>query len=101
MSAHLENSATATGLERVIFVPVWKKGNAKGCSNYHTAAFISQASKVMLKIFKIGFNSKWTENTQMNKLDLGKAEPKVKFQHLLHHRKSKEIPEKYLSHWLC
>ena len=29
-----------------------KKGKAKGCSNYHTIALISHASKVMLKIFQ-------------------------------------------------
>ena len=29
-----------------------KKGNAKECSNYHTIAFISHASKVMLKILQ-------------------------------------------------
>ena len=82
-----------------VFVPVPKKGNAKECSNYHIVAFISQASKVMIKIFQDGFNSKQTENTQMYKLDFGKAEePKIKFQHLLHHRKSKEIPEEHLIH---
>ena len=32
------------------FIPISKKGNAKECSNYHTIALISQASKVMLKI---------------------------------------------------
>ena len=30
----------------------WKKGNTKECSNYHTIALISHASKVMLKIFQ-------------------------------------------------
>ena len=33
-----------------VFIPISKKGNAKECSNYHTIALISQASKVMLKI---------------------------------------------------
>ena len=33
------------------------KGNAKECSNYHTVALISHASKVMLKSFKLGFHS--------------------------------------------
>ena len=47
MSANLENSAVATGLEKVSFP---KKGNAKECSNYYTVAFIPHASKVMLKI---------------------------------------------------
>ena len=35
-----------------VFIPIPKKGNAKECSNYHTIAFISQASKVMLKILQ-------------------------------------------------
>ena len=33
-----------------VFIPIPKEGNAKDCSNYHTIAFISHASKVMLKI---------------------------------------------------
>ena len=35
-----------------VFIPVPKKGNAKECSNYHTIALISHASKVMLKILQ-------------------------------------------------
>ena len=50
MPANLENSALATGLEKSVFIPIPKKGNAKECSNYHTVALISRASKVMLKI---------------------------------------------------
>ena len=53
MSANLENSAVATGLEKVSFIPIPKKGNAKECSNYHTIALISHASKVMLKILQV------------------------------------------------
>ena len=34
------------------FIPIPKKGNAKDCSNYHTIALISHASKVMLKILQ-------------------------------------------------
>ena len=41
-----------TGLEKVVFIPIPKKGNAKECSNYCTIAFISHASKVMLKILQ-------------------------------------------------
>ena len=52
MPANLENSAVATGLEKVNFHSNPKKGNAKECSNYHTIAFISHASKVMLKILQ-------------------------------------------------
>ena len=50
MSANLENSVVATGLEKVSF---HSNSNAKECSNYHTIALISQASKVMLKILQV------------------------------------------------
>ena len=36
------------------FIPISKKGNAKECSNYHTIALISHASKEMLKILQAG-----------------------------------------------
>ena len=52
MPANLENSAVVTGLEWSVFSPIPKKGNAKECSNYHTIALISHASKVMLKILQ-------------------------------------------------
>ena len=52
MPANLENSAVATGLEKSVFIPIPKKGNAKECSNYHTIALISHTSKVMLKILQ-------------------------------------------------
>ena len=35
--------------KRLVFIPIPKKGNAKECSDYHTIALISHASKVMLK----------------------------------------------------
>ena len=38
--------------KRSVFIPITKKGNAKECSNYHTIALISHASKVMLKILQ-------------------------------------------------
>src|SRR5574338_576742 len=38
--------------KRSVFIPVPNKGNAKECSNYHTIALISHASKVMLKILQ-------------------------------------------------
>ena len=72
MPANLENSAVATGLEKVSFhsrrkavqnnvseerqcktmFHFPKKGNAKQCSNYCTITLISHASKVMLKILQ-------------------------------------------------
>ena len=52
MPANLENSAVATGLEKVSFHSRLNKGNAKECSNYCTIALISHASKVMVKILQ-------------------------------------------------
>ena len=59
--ANLENSAVATGLspesenERLAFISIPKKGNAKECSNYCTTALISPAGKVMIKILQARF----------------------------------------------
>ena len=50
--ANLENSAMATGLEKVGFHSNPEERNAKECSNYRTIALISHASKVMLKILQ-------------------------------------------------
>ena len=50
MPANLENPAVATGLEKLVFIPIPKKGNNKECSNYLIIALISHASKAMLKI---------------------------------------------------
>ena len=36
--------------KRSVFILIPKKGNAKECSNYHTIALISHASKGMLKL---------------------------------------------------
>ena len=47
MSANLENSAVATGLEKVSFHSNPKKDNAKECANHHKTVLISHASKVM------------------------------------------------------
>ena len=55
MPANLENSAVATGLEKVSFHTSPKKGNGKEFSNYHSTALISHASKVMLKILQARF----------------------------------------------
>ena len=38
--------------KRSVFIPIPKKGNAKECPNYHTIAFISHTSKVILKILQ-------------------------------------------------
>ena len=74
MPANLENSAVATGLEKVSFQSNPKKGNAKECSNYRTIVLISHTSKIMLKILQARLNF------LMFKLVLEKAEePEIKF----------------------
>ena len=57
MPANLENSAVATGLEKVSFHLIPKKGNAKEYANCCTIELISHASKVMFKSSKLGLNS--------------------------------------------
>ena len=47
--------------KRPVFIPIPRKGNAKECSNYHTIALISHASKVMLKISQAStIHEPWT-----------------------------------------
>ena len=82
MPANFKNSAAATGLEKIswsVFIPIPKKRTAKECSNYHTVALISYAANWCSKFSKRGFNSMWTMNLQMFKLDLEEAEePEIK-----------------------
>ena len=52
MRANWENSAVATGLEKNSFHSNPKERQCQKCSDYHTIALISHASKVMLKILQ-------------------------------------------------
>ena len=52
MPANLEDSAVATGLEKLSFIPIPKKDNAKECSDCCTTVLISHVSKIMLKILQ-------------------------------------------------
>ena len=83
--------------KRSVFIPIPKKGNAKECSNYHTIALISHASKVMLKILQARLQqymnrelpdgcSRWFLKRQRNQ--------RSNCQHLLAHGKSKRVPAK-------
>ena len=74
MPANLENSAVATGQEKVSFHSNPQNGNTKECWNYCTIALISHASKVMLKILQVRY---MTEDFQMFKLDKAE-EPEIK-----------------------
>ena len=52
-----ETQQRSQDLKILIFIPVPKKDNVNECSNYHKIAPISHAGKVLLKIYKLGFNS--------------------------------------------
>ena len=95
MSANLENSSMATGLEKVSFIPIPKKGNAKECSNYCTIALISHTSKVILKILRARLQQYVNSDFQMFKLDLAKAEePEIKLPTSAESWKKQEISRK-------
>ena len=65
--------------KRSALIPIPKKGNAKECSNYHTIALISPASKVMLKILQARLQQYVNRELLMFKLVLEKAEePEIK-----------------------
>ena len=65
--------------KRSVFIPVPKKGNAKECSNYHTIALVSHASKVMLRILQARFQQNMNCELLDVQADLEKAdEPEIK-----------------------
>ena len=75
MPANLENSAVAPGLEKVSFRMILPK-NVQTTTQLHSSHTLA---KWCSKFSKPGFNSTWTENFQMFKLDLEKAEePEIK-----------------------
>ena len=79
MPENLENSAEATGLEKISFHSNPKEGQCQRMFKLPTIVLISHASQVMHKILQLGFSSMWTKNFQMYKLDLEKAEePEIK-----------------------
>ena len=80
MPANLENSAVATGLEKVSFHSNSKEGNAKEFSNYHTTALISHTSKVMLKILQGRLQQYMNHELPDVRAGFRKAEePEIKF----------------------
>ena len=79
MTTNLEYSTMAAGLEKVSFHSSPKEGNAKESSNYSTIAFISHASKVMLKILQVRHQQYMNHEIPMFKLGLEKTEePEIK-----------------------
>ena len=83
---------------RSVFISTPKKGNAEECSNYHTVALISHASKVMVKILQARLQqyvnqelpecTSWVSKRQRNQ--------RSNCQHSMVHRESKGDPEKHL-----
>ena len=77
--------------KRSLFIPIPKKGNAKECSNYHTIALISHASKVMLKILQARLQQYVNRELPDVQVGLGKQRnQRSHCQHLLDHRKGKK-----------
>ena len=79
MPANVENSAVATGLEKVRFHYNPKEGQCQRMFRLPHNALISHASKVMLKTLQARLQQYVNHELQMFKLDLGKAgEPEIK-----------------------
>ena len=104
MPANMENSAVATGLKKSVFIPIPKKCNEKNVQTTAQLHSFHTLVRLCSKSFKLGFRSMWTENFQMYKLGLEKAEDqRSNCQQSLDHTESKGFPEKHLLllHWLC
>ena len=83
--------------KRSVFIPIPKKGNAKECSNYHTIALISHASKAMLKILQTRLQQ--YVNCELPDVQSGFRKGRGTrdlLDHMLGHLKSKRVPEKHL-----
>ena len=79
MPAKLENSAVATGLEKVSFHSSPKERQCQRMLNYCTIALISHASKVMLKILQARLQQYVNRELHVFQLVLEKAEePEIK-----------------------
>ena len=82
--------------KRSVFIPITKKGNAKGCSNYWTIALISLAGNTVLKILQ----ARLQQYVNRKLLDVlfrrGRRTRDTNCQHSLDQRESKGIPEKCL-----
>ena len=77
MPANLENSAAATGQEKVSFHSNPKERYAKECSNYCTIALISHARKVMLKILQARLQQ--YVNHELPDVQAGFRKPEIKW----------------------
>ena len=92
----------ATRLERSVFIPIPKKGNAKECSNYRTIVLISNTSKVMLKILQSRLQQYVNQELPDVQAGFRKGRGTRGCQYPLGHQKGKRVPEKHLLllYWL-
>ena len=97
MPAHLENSAVATGLEKVRIHSNPKERQCQRMLKLPHIALISHSSKVMLKILQARLQQYVNHELLDVQADLEKAEEqRSNCQHPLDHRKSKKVQEKQL-----
>ena len=112
MPANLENSAVATGLEKVSFHSNPKERQCQGISSYCIIAFISHASKVTLKILQARLQQYMNRGLPDDQAGFRKGrgtKDQIANLRLYDYRKSKRVPEKHLlllyrlcqSLWLC
>ena len=91
--------------KRSVFIPIPKKGNAKECSNYHTIALISHASKLMLKVLQARLQQymNWELPDVQAAFLKRQRNQRSNCQHWFNHWKSKRVPAKhlFLLYWLC
>ena len=87
--------------KRSVFIPIPKKSNAKGCSNYHAIILISHASKVMFKILQARLQQ--YVNCEFPNVQAGFRKGRGTRDQIANIRWiiEKRIPEKHLLYWLC
>ena len=98
MPANMETQQWPQDWKRSVFTPIPKKGNAKECSNCHTIALISHASKEMLKILQARLQQYMNHDFQMFKLGLEKVgEPENRLSTSVGSSKKQESSRKTVS----
>ena len=98
MPANLKTQQWPQDWKRSVFIPIPKKGNSKECSIYGTIAFISHASKVMLKILQARLQQ--YVNVELPDVQAGFRKGRGTRNQIVNIRliigKSKRVPEKHL-----
>ena len=65
--------------QRSVFIPIPKKGNAKGCSNSIPLCSLYMLARLCSTSFKLRFSSRWIKNVKMCKLGFKNIEePEIK-----------------------